>query len=68
MPTCGAASPHSPARDTQGDTAASSWRRRSRRLQAIAEERPIILVVDDVHLADDASLSVLHLVARAGPG
>ena len=37
-------------------------------LQAIAEERPIILVVDDVHLADDASLSVLHLVARRAKG
>jgi DNA-binding SARP family transcriptional activator/tetratricopeptide (TPR) repeat protein len=58
-----------PARDTQGDTArielAESFHQL---LQAIAEERPIILVVDDVHLADDASLSVLHLVARRARG
>jgi len=31
---------------------------------AIAEEHPVILVVDDLHLADDASLAVLHLVIR----
>ena len=49
-------------------------------LEAIAEEHPIILVVDDLHLCDEASLAVLHhlmsrvkdlqimlvLVARAG--
>ncbi|MGI9040451.1 MAG: ATP-binding protein [Gemmatimonadales bacterium] len=33
-------------------------------LLAIAEEHPVILVVDDLHLADDASLAVLHLVMR----
>ncbi len=31
---------------------------------AVAEEHPVILVVDDVHLADDASVAVLHLVMR----
>jgi hypothetical protein len=31
---------------------------------AVGEEHPVILVVDDLHLADDASLSVLHLVLR----
>jgi DNA-binding SARP family transcriptional activator/tetratricopeptide (TPR) repeat protein len=35
---------------------------------AIAEEHPVILVVDDLHLADDASLAVLHLVIRHGRG
>jgi predicted ATPase len=31
---------------------------------AVAEERPVILAVDDFHLADDASLAILHLVLR----
>ena len=31
-------------------------------LEAIAEEHPVILVVDDLHLCDEASLSVLHLL------
>ena len=58
-----------PARDTQGDTARIELAEAFHQLlQAIAEERPIILVVDDVHLADDASLSVLHLVARRAKG
>ena len=58
-----------PARDTQGDTARIELAEGFHQLlQAIAEERPIILVVDDVHLADDASLSVLHLVARRARG
>lgn len=33
-------------------------------LTAVADEHPVILVVDDVHLADDASVAVLHLVMR----
>jgi DNA-binding SARP family transcriptional activator/tetratricopeptide (TPR) repeat protein len=33
-------------------------------LTAVAEESPVILVVDDIHLADDASVSVLHLLMR----
>jgi DNA-binding SARP family transcriptional activator/tetratricopeptide (TPR) repeat protein len=33
-------------------------------LTAISEDHPVILVVDDLHLADDASLAVLHLVMR----
>jgi DNA-binding SARP family transcriptional activator/tetratricopeptide (TPR) repeat protein len=33
-------------------------------LQAIAEEQPVILVVDDLHVSDDASLAVLHLLLR----
>lgn len=37
-------------------------------LQAIAEEHPVILVVDDLHLSDDASLSVLHLIMRRTRG
>jgi predicted ATPase len=31
-------------------------------LEAIAEDHPVILVIDDLHLCDDASLSVLHLI------
>jgi DNA-binding SARP family transcriptional activator/tetratricopeptide (TPR) repeat protein len=37
-------------------------------LMAISEEHPVILVVDDAHLADDASLAVLHLVMRRAKG
>ena len=37
-------------------------------LTAIAEEHPLILVVDDLHLADDVSLAVLHLVMRRSRG
>jgi len=33
-------------------------------LQAISEEHPVILIVDDVHQADDASLAVLQLALR----
>jgi DNA-binding SARP family transcriptional activator/predicted ATPase len=33
-------------------------------LIAIAEEHPVILVVDDLHLADDVSLAVLHFIIR----
>lgn len=37
-------------------------------LTAISEEHPVILVVDDLHLADEASLAVLHLIMRRGKG
>ena len=33
-------------------------------LQAVTEEHPAILVVDDLHLADEPSLAVIHLVLR----
>ncbi len=33
-------------------------------LTAVMEERPLLLVVDDIHNADEASLAVLHLVVR----
>lgn len=33
-------------------------------LEALTEDAPVILVVDDLHLADDASLAVLHLLVR----
>ncbi len=35
---------------------------------SVAEEHPVILVVDDHHLADDASLAVLHLLMRRAEG
>ena len=37
-------------------------------LTTIVEDHPVILVVDDLHLADDASLAVLHLVMRRAKG
>ena len=33
-------------------------------LETIAEEHPLILVVDDLHLCDEATLSILHLILR----
>ena len=33
-------------------------------LTSIADDQPVILVVDDLHLADEASLGALHLVLR----
>src|SRR5215217_4035830 len=33
-------------------------------LTVIADEHPVILVVDDLHLADDVSLAVIHLIMR----
>lgn len=33
-------------------------------ITAVAEERPVVLAVDDFHMADDASLAVLHLLLR----
>jgi predicted ATPase len=33
-------------------------------LRAVMEERPLLLVVDDLHYADEASMAVLHLVMR----
>jgi DNA-binding SARP family transcriptional activator/tetratricopeptide (TPR) repeat protein len=33
-------------------------------LKAVMEERPVLLVIDDLHHADEASLAVLHLVMR----
>ncbi len=33
-------------------------------LSAVREETPVILVVDDLHLADDVSIAVLHQVLR----
>ena len=35
-----------------------------RLLVSVAEEQPVVLVVDDLHHADDASIAVLHLLMR----
>ena len=37
-------------------------------LIAVAEEHPLLLVIEDLHLADEASLAVLHLVLRRSAG
>ena len=52
-------------RDTHGETARIEITEALHQLlEAVAEATPVILVVDDLHLADDASLSVLHLLVR----
>lgn len=52
-------------KDTQGDTARIELTESFHQLlEALAENMPVILVVDDLHLADDASLAVLHLLLR----
>ena len=49
--------------DSQGETARLRLTEAfSQALEVIADEHPVILVVDDLHLCDEASLSVLHLL------
>jgi len=51
--------------ETQGETARIRLTESFHQLvRAIAEEHPVILVVDDLHLADEPSLAVLHLMLR----
>jgi len=55
--------------DAQGETARIRLTESFHQLlQAISEEHPVILVVDDLHLADEPSLAVLHLVLRRATG
>ncbi|MEO8637195.1 MAG: AAA family ATPase, partial [Gemmatimonadales bacterium] len=58
--------PHLPlAPQTEGEAARLQLTEGIHQLvAAIADENPVILVVDDVHLADDASVAVLHLLLR----
>src|SRR5207253_1962005 len=35
--------------------------------EAATDEGPLVLVVDDVHAADNASAAILHMVARTLP-
>ena len=52
-------------KDTQGDTARIELTESFHQLlEALTEDTPVILVVDDLHLADDASIAVLHLLVR----
>lgn len=52
-------------KDTQGETARIELTESLHQLlEALTESTPVILVVDDFHLADDASLAVLHLLLR----
>jgi hypothetical protein len=54
--------------DTQGETARLRLTEAFHHtLETIAEEHPVILVVDDLHLCDEASLSVLHLLMHRVP-
>jgi DNA-binding SARP family transcriptional activator len=49
--------------DSQGETARLRLTEAfSQALEVIADEHPVILVIDDLHLCDEASLSVLHLL------
>ncbi|MGH7535492.1 MAG: AAA family ATPase, partial [Gemmatimonadales bacterium] len=58
-----------PPVDSQGETARVRLTEAFQEMvRAIAEEHPVILVVDDLHLADDASLAVLHLMMRRSRG
>ena len=54
-----------PPLESQGDAARIRFTEAAHALMAaVAEEHPVILVVDDVHHADDVSLAVLHRVVR----
>ncbi len=51
--------------ESQGETARLLLTEATHQLAtAVAEECPLILVVDDVHLVDDVSVAVLHLIMR----
>jgi predicted ATPase len=53
------------ATDTQGETARIRLTEAFHEMvKAIADEHPVILVLDNVHIADEASLFVIHLVLR----
>jgi DNA-binding SARP family transcriptional activator len=55
--------------DTQGETARIRLTESFHQLlRATAEDHPVILVVDDLHLADEPSLAVLHLALRRAAG
>ncbi len=66
IPAVGHRYPHlPPARESEGETARLRLTEGVHQLlTAVAEEHPVILVVDDVHLADDASVAVFHLLMR----
>jgi DNA-binding SARP family transcriptional activator/tetratricopeptide (TPR) repeat protein/Cdc6-like AAA superfamily ATPase len=54
-----------PARESAGEAARLRLTEAVHQIaSAVAEEHPLILVVDDVHLADNASVAVLHLLMR----
>jgi DNA-binding SARP family transcriptional activator len=54
-----------PPLESQGDAARIRFTEAAHALMAaVAEEHPVILVVDDVHHADDVSLAVLHRIVR----
>ena len=54
-----------PPLDSQGDAARIRFTEAAHALMAaVAEEHPVILVIDDGHHADDVSLAVLHRVVR----
>ena len=58
-----------PSSDSQGEAARIRLTEAFHEMLAsVAEEHPVILVVDDLHLADDVSLAVLHLMIRRARG
>ncbi len=58
-----------PSSDSQGEAARIRLTEAFHEMLAmVAEEHPVILVVDDLHLADDVSLAVLHLMMRRARG
>ncbi len=57
------------AREVQGETARIELTESFQQLlEALTEEIAVVLVVDDFHFADDASLAVLHLLVRRVSG
>jgi len=57
------------ANESQGETARLRLTEAFHQLLlSLVEEHPVILVIDDLHLADHASIAVLHLVLRRVSG
>jgi len=64
--------PLSDADSAEGPGAADArfdvFDRAARRLRALARERPIVMLLDDLHAADSSSLSLLQFLARGVRG
>ena len=64
--------PVTPARKGKGDSAVADERYRAHRavralLELLAEDRPLVLVLDDLHWGDRASIELIAALMRRGP-
>ena len=67
-PAFAASGPVAPARDGGGDAKARLLWTFAQFLGQLAVQRPLLLVLENLHWADTSSLELLHFVARQGAG